>query len=156
LMFSIAAAMGTAATAIVSRSFGADDVAGYRIGAKESASVTGILGILMAALSATLSPLAAHWILPASDHRSIELMSRFLLAYSAGITAIYMIQSLAGGLRGIGDTKSPMVISGIQILLHITLNFFFIFPTRQFLGMRVPGLNLGLVGASTALSISAW
>jgi putative MATE family efflux protein len=156
LMFSIAMAIGTAATAIVSRSFGAEDVAGYRIGAKESVSVTAIVGILMAAASALLSPIAAHWLLPPNDHRSMELMTKFLLAYSAGLPAIYIIQSLAGSLRGIGDTKSPMVISGLQILLHILLNFLLIFPPRVMFGIHVPGAGMGLVGASTALSISAW
>lgn len=156
LMFSIAMALGTAATAIVSRSYGAEDVAGYRIGAKESLSVSAIFGVLMGAVSALISGYAAIWILPAGDHRSAELMTHFLWAYSAGLPAIYIIQALAGSLRGIGDTKSPMVISGIQILLHILLNFILIFPPRTILGIHIPGANMGLVGASTALSISAW
>lgn len=50
-----------------------------------------------------------------------------------------------------------MVISGLQILLHITLNFILIFPPRQTtVGITIPGFNLGLVGAGYALSISAW
>ncbi|HWA82978.1 MAG TPA: MATE family efflux transporter, partial [Fimbriimonadaceae bacterium] len=64
LMFSIAAAIGTAATAIVSRSYGAEDVAGYRIGAKEATSVSVIFGFLLAAASAGITPFAAHLILP--------------------------------------------------------------------------------------------
>jgi putative MATE family efflux protein len=149
-------ALGTAATAIVSRSFGAEDVAGYRIGAKESLSVSTIMGFVMGLLSALIAGWAAHWILPPNDHRAVELMTRFLLAYSAGLPAIYIIQALAGSLRGIGDTRSPMVISGIQIILHILLNFLLIFPARKILGLTIPGADLGLVGASTALSISAW
>jgi len=70
-------------------------------------------------------------------------MTAFVRAYAVGMPAIYLIQTLAGSLRGIGDTKSPMWISGIQILLHISLNFFLI---RQY----------GLVGAAMALSASAW
>lgn len=156
LMFSIAMSVGTAGTAIVSRSYGARDVAGYRIAARESASVTGLIGLAMAAICGLIAPIASHWILPAQDHRSIELMTRFLVAYAAGLPAIYMIQALAGSLRGIGDTKSPMVISGLQILLHITLNFLLIFPARHIGPLRIWGANMGLVGAATALSISAW
>ena len=155
LMFSLAMAIGTAATAIVARAYGAEDRAGYRMGAQQSANVTLQAGIVLAAISALIAPAASKLILP-DDPRSVHLMTEFLLAYSAGLPAIYMIQTLAGALRGIGDTKSPMVISGIQILLHIILNFLLIFPSRTFLGIHVPGANMGLTGASTALSISAW
>lgn len=155
LMFSLAMALGTASTAIVSRAYGAEDRAGYRMGAQQSTNVSMQAGFILGALSGLIAPLAAHFILP-NDARSIQLMTQFLVAYSAGLPAIYVIQTLAGSLRGIGDTKSPMVISGIQILLHITLNFFLIFPSRPLLGITVPGANMGLVGASTALSISAW
>lgn len=156
LMFSLAAAMGTASTAIVSRSFGANDVAGYRIASREATSVTVIVGFAFALISVLIASLSAHLILPARDSRSIELMIAYLVAYSAGLPAIFVIQTLAGSLRGIGDTRSPMVISGVQILLHITLNILLIFPTRRMLGVTIPGANLGLAGASTAMSISAW
>lgn len=155
LMFSLAMALGTAATAIVARAYGAEDRAGYRMGAQQSTNVSVQAGFVLGAISALIAPFAAHLILP-NEPRSIELMTKFLIAYSAGLPAIYVIQTLAGSLRAIGDTKSPMVISGIQILLHILLNFFLIFPTRQLMGVTVPGANMGLVGASTALSISAW
>jgi len=156
LMFSIAAAIGTAATAIVSRSFGAKDVAGYRIGARESASVTTIAGFVLAGATALIAPIASHILLPANDSRSMHLMTGYLTGYAAGLPAIFVIQTLAGSLRGIGDTKSPMYISGLQILMHVSLNFLLIFPARNIGGIRVPGANLGLVGASTALSISSW
>src|SRR6185503_15260935 len=74
-----------------------------------------------------------------------------------GLPAIFIIQSLAGSMRGIGDTKSPMVISGLQILLHILLNFILIFPPRHTtFGITIPGFSMGLTGAATALALSAW
>jgi putative MATE family efflux protein len=69
---------------------------------------------------------------------------------------IFVIQVLAGSLRGIGDTKSPMIISGIQIFLHMTLNFLLVFPAREFGGITIPGAGMGLLGAVTALTVSAW
>jgi len=156
LMFSIAASIGTAATAIVARSYGAQDVAGYRIGAKEAASVTVIVGFGLSAACGLIAPLASRGLLPSEDPRAITLMSGYLIAYSAGLPAIFIIQTLAGSLRAIGDTKSPMYISGLQILLHVTLNFFLIFPVRHVGPIRIPGANLGLTGAACALSISSW
>ncbi len=78
-----------------------------------------------------------------------------MVVFCCGLPAIFIIQSLAGSMRGIGDTKSPMVISGIQILLHILLNFILIFPPRETaVGVTIPGFDMGL--SCTALSLSAW
>jgi Na+-driven multidrug efflux pump len=54
-----------------------------------------------------------------------------------------------------------MILSGIQIALHMTLNFLLIFPTRSMspLGLfsfTMPGAGMGLAGAATALAVSAW
>lgn len=73
-----------------------------------------------------------------------------------GIPAFYIFNSLAASLRAISDTKTPMVVSGIQIVLHIILNYVLIFPPSTFLGMTLPGANMGIAGAGWAFSISAW
>lgn len=156
LMFSLAMALGTGATALVARSYGAQDVLGYQMASRRATSLALLAGVVMAGVTLLITPLAAHAILPARDPEAIRLMINFLLMYCIGLPAIYLIQTLAGSLRAIGDTKSPMAISGIQILLHIALNFLFIFPPRSIGGIDVPGLGLGLPGASLALSVSAW
>ncbi|RYG63857.1 hypothetical protein EON77_20440, partial [bacterium] len=63
--------------------------------------------------------------------------------YAFGLPAIIVIQSLTAALRGIGDTKSPTVISGIQIAIHVAGNV-----------VLIP--RIGLNGAAIALSASAW
>jgi putative MATE family efflux protein len=156
LMFSLAMALSTGATAIVARAFGAQDHGEYRMASRQALSLSTMFGIAIAIITVIIAPYAAAAVLPRGDTESVKLMSRFLVAYAAGLPAIYVIQTLAGSLRGIGDTKSPMVISGLQILLHILLNFLLIFPTRHFGWLTVPGAGLGLVGAAVALSCSAW
>lgn len=157
LMFSLAMALGTSSTALVSRAFGAEQTEEYRMAARQTVSTSLFLGIILAGLGALLAHPSATFLLPASDGRAVQLMGQYLLAYAIGLPAIYLIQTLAGALRGIGDTRSPMVISGIQILLHITLNFILIFPPRHTsIGLTIPGFDLGLVGAGLALSTSAW
>lgn len=157
LMFSLAMALGTAATALVSRAFGAGQIEQFRMAARQSVSVAVGVGLVLAVAGALLAQPSAYILLPPKDAVAIRLMGQYLTAYATGLPAIYLIQTLAGSLRGIGDTKSPMVISGLQILLHITLNFILIFPPRQTtVGITIPGFNLGLVGAGYALSISAW
>jgi putative MATE family efflux protein len=143
LMFSLAMAVGTAATALVARAYGARDDREYRMASRQSLRLAMVGGVFFCAVCALIAPAAATFVLPADDPAAIRQMVAFVRAYAIGMPAIYLIQTLAGSLRGIGDTKSPMWISGIQILLHITLNFFLI---RRF----------GLVGAAMSLSTSAW
>jgi putative MATE family efflux protein len=157
LMFSLAMALGTATTAIVSRAYGAGKVVELRTAARQGAITALLFGLVFAALCAVAGPAAGAFLLPTDSVEARTSMGHFLVAYGTGLPAIYLIQCIAGSLRGIGDTRSPMVISGLQILLHIGLNYVFIFPpTRLEVGVTIPGLGLGLTGAGAALSASAW
>lgn len=152
LLFSLAIAISIGAGAIVARAFGAKHEHEFRAGSQQALQVSIYGGIVLGILSFLLAPVAAHTVFNDKDVEDIKYLVQFLRAYSLGVPAICVIQVIAACLRSIGDTKSPMVLSGIQILLHITLNFIFIFPPRGW----IPGLNLGLLGAGLALSTSAW
>lgn len=156
LMFSLAMALSTGATAIVARAYGADNYSEFRAASRQAFGMAWMGGIVVSGITIFLSGILAKAMLKQSDAESIHIMSRFIVAYGFGLPAIFVIQTLAGSLRGIGDTKSPMVISGVQILLHIVLNFLLIFPSHQIGNLVIPGANLGVVGAATALSSSAW
>lgn len=152
LLFSLAIAISIGAGAIVARAYGAKNTEEFRNGSQQALQVAIFIGIALGILSYLLTPLAAKTVFKATDVEDIAYITQFLRAYSIGVPAICIIQVIAACLRSIGDTKSPMVLSGIQILLHIVLNFIFIFPARG----SIPGLNLGLFGAGLALSTSAW
>lgn len=152
LLFSLAVAISIGAGAIVARAFGAKHEHEFRAGSQQALQVAIYSGFVLGALSFVLAPVAAHLVFKAEDLEDIKFITQFLQAYSLSVPAICIIQALAACLRSIGDTKSPMMLSGIQILLHITLNFIFIFPPRGW----IPGLNLGLAGAGYAIAASAW
>ncbi|RYG26946.1 MATE family efflux transporter [bacterium] len=143
LVFSLAASLGTGASAIVSRAFGASDPEEYQRGAQESLGLAIVIGFVVSAITALVAGWTAHALLPARDIVAQKEMTSFVVIYAAGLLPIFVIQTLAGSLRGVGDTKSPMVISGIQIAIHMLLNV-----------LLVP--RIGLSGAATALSVSAW
>ncbi len=155
LMFSLAMALGTSATALVSRAFGAQEPIEVRIASRQNLSLAVLAGLFFAVLTALVAAFSSRAILPVTDPEAIRSMTSFLIVYGLGLPGIYVVQVLAGSLRGVGDTKSPMVISGIQIFLHMSLNCVLIFPTHQFLGFTIPGANMGLDGAAAALAISA-
>lgn len=155
MMFSLAMCVATGATALVSRSYGAREFEDMRQAARESLRVATYVGLGIALLTFAIAAWASSVLMPAGAHEAQREMTNFLMVYAAGLPGIFVIQALAGSLRGIGDTRSPMVISGVQILLHIILNFLLIFPAHTFGPIRIPGAGLGLVGAACALAGSA-
>lgn len=156
LMFSFAMSLATAATALVSRFYGADDASNCRLASRQSLSLSLFGGIALSAVCWLLAPTFAQGLLPQTATEAIHKMADFFRIYALGLPAIFVVQALAGSLRGVGDTKSPMMISGLQIVTHIALNLILIFPPRTVMGMPVPGANMGLMGAATALAASAW
>ncbi|MFQ3586284.1 MAG: MATE family efflux transporter [Fimbriimonadaceae bacterium] len=154
--FSIGFALATAATAMVSRAFGAGDADGCRTACRKVLGVTAVLGLVAAFAMVAAARPASHLMLPDADGDAGRLMVGYLILYAIGLPAHYVILTLAGSLRGIGDTRSPMVISGMQIVLHIALNYILIFPSHTLGGVTIPGFDLGLAGAGASITISAW
>lgn len=157
LFVSLSMALGTGATALVSRFFGAGETDMFVTANQKCLGLALIGGVLFAALSIPGSAALSQLLLPPNSGHSRTLMLQYLGIFALGLPAIFIVQSLAGSLRGIGDTRSPMVISGLQIGMHITLNTLLINGPRTFPnGFHLPGANMGLAGAATALSASAW
>jgi len=156
LMFSLAMCVATAATALVSRAFGAKDQAEYQTATRQVLGFALVAGFIVAGFCVAISGFAANALMPADNPRAIALLTQYLVVYSAFIPAMYVIQAVAGSLRAIGDTRSPMVISSIQICFHACLNFLLVFPARASHGIVIPGAGLGLNGGVVALTVSGW
>lgn len=168
LFFSIAFALGTAATAIVSRFYGADDPTNMTKAARQSVSLSISLGVLSSVVAVVLSPLAASVLVkPGGD--AYHEMLRYIYPIVVGMPAVFVFSTVAACLRAVGDTRTPMIVSGVQILLHIVLNYLLMFPTRHvpyalsLFGwdiangtLTIPGADLGIAGAGIAFSISAY
>jgi len=156
LLVSLSFALGTAATALVARAYGAGEREQFVQSNQQCISLSLVGGFLLALAAIPLGHFAAQAMLPAEATRAAALMMQFMAIFAFSLPAIFIMQTLAGSLRGIGDTKSPMYISGLQILIHIVLNFLLIFPTREWNGITIPGANLGIQGAALGLTLSAW
>lgn len=156
LLISLSMAVGVAATAMVSRAFGERNPAKYRESHQRCLSFAIYCSLLLTVAAIPLSGLAAHFLVPKDAPHAANLMVQYLRIVSFVLLPSFVIQTLAGSLRGVGDTKSPMVISGMQIGMHIVFNYLFIFPPRQLGPLTVPGAGLGLNGAALALTLSAW
>jgi len=154
LMFSIAMSLSVAATALVSRAYGAGANREVRKAARQSLSLSLLISFGVVLLGLVIAPVWANVLF--RDNPAVrQSMVQFIHFYLLGLPFIFMLQMLAGSLRGVGDTKSPMVISGIQIGLHILLNFLLIFPSHRVGSIVIPGANWGINGSAIALSTSA-
>lgn len=157
MFVSLSMALGTAATALVSRFFGAGETANFVTANQKCLGLALLGGFVFAAVSIPGSFLLSFALLPDAAQDARPLMLQYLGLFALGLPAIFVVQTLAGSLRGIGDTRSPMVISGIQICLHIALNTVLINGPRTLPnGLLLPGAGMGLAGAATALTVSAW
>lgn len=156
LWFSLAMSLGTASTALVARAFGAKRPFEYRRAHRQTFGLALVGGILAAGLSMLLSGPLSGFILGDSNPSATREMAKFVMYFSLGLPGMFVVQVLAGSLRGIGDTRSPMVISGIQILVHVILNFLLISPDHRFGPVFIDSAGLGLAGAGISLSASAW
>jgi len=156
LLVSLSFAFGTAATALVARAYGAGEREQFIKSNRQCISLSLVGGFLLALLAIPLGHFASQSMLPEGATRAAALMLQFMAIFAFSLPAIFIVQTLAGSLRGIGDTKSPMYISGIQILVHILLNFLLIFPSRDWKGITIPGAGMGIQGAALGLTLSAW
>jgi putative MATE family efflux protein len=143
MLFSLAFSVGIGAGASISRAYGAQEYEEVKRGADQAVRVSVYVGLGLALIAALTAPLAAKLILPATSVEAQKMMVQFLLAYSVGLPAMCINQTLAAALRSIGNSVAPMFLAGIQVPVHIALNYLLVFHFR-----------LGLLGAGISLSAS--
>lgn len=174
LLISLSMAVGVASTAMVARAYGEGDPTKYREANRKCLGFAILSALILTIVAVPFAPTAAAFLIPGDAPHAARLMAQYLGIVTLVLIPSFIIQTLAGSLRGIGDTKSPMVISGLQIGLHIVLNYLLIFSTTRYhfhlpksvLGnitfpeisffFTTPGAGMGLNGAALALVLSAW
>lgn len=159
LLVSLAIALGTATTALVSRFYGAKEHQNLITASRQSLVLSLICGFGFMLLGYLSTPFIAE-LFSQNDKNVYRNIILYVNPLLLGIPALFLFNAIASALRGIGDTKKPMYISGFQIFIHIILNFLLIFPSRDVTLMGesfvIPGADLGIIGAGWAFSISAW
>ncbi len=164
LLGNIAMALGAGTTALVSRFYGARAEEDLRTACRQSLSLSLLLGVVMALLGALILPLAGEAFIGRNTPAEREFFN-YLYPVLWGIPPLFVLMSIASSLRAIGDTKTPMYVSGFQILLHIALSYLLIFPTREItlslfpqssFTFQVPGAGWGIAGGGWGFTLSAW
>src|SRR5690625_3634589 len=136
-----------ATTAATARRVGAGDRAGA-----VGAGVDGMwLALGLGAVTALALGIAAPWLVdalgagPAVAPHAVDY-----LRYSAGgLPGMFLVLAATGTLRGLLDTRTPLVVATAGAAVNVALNALFIYG----LGMGVAGSGLGTAVAQTLLGV---
>lgn len=156
LVGSTVSAIGVGFLAYISQAMGAGQRENAKKASGQAVTAVIIVGILFTALTTLLSGMVPVWM--QVDENIKEMASRyFLILYSP---MLFRTASIIFGtvLRSVGDTKSPMVAGIFVNVINIVLNFFLIYPTREFSAFGnnyiVYGMGWGIEGAAAASAIA--
>ncbi|OPL07874.1 MAG: MATE family efflux transporter [delta proteobacterium ML8_F1] len=133
------------AIAMISRAYGEKNHQRVNLVANQNTLLNIILGIIIA----TLSYLSHVFIFSIFD--ITEAVLRYAVDYYViitwGLPFMFVSFALSGNLRGIGDTKTPMLVVAFSNILNIILNYVLITGVWIF-------PEMGIKGAALATSIS--
>ncbi len=126
---------------ITAQRFGAGDYSGVRRSAAVSAVLSGLITLLLTAVSVIgVRPLLELMNTPADI---IDDAYRYIVVIFWGIAASMLFNLLSNIIRALGDSKTPLLFLVVACLLNIALDFLFILAFR-----------MGVAGAAWATVIS--
>lgn len=152
LVSSIAIAFGIGILAVCAQSVGANDSNKVQKAGQQAVFMTLIVGSLLTVICIAISPVLPTWL--GGDISIRKEASMYFLIVSIPLLFRTAVLILSAALRGVSDMKTPMMINLYMNIINIVLNFLFIYPTRNILGITVYGANLGVQGAALATAIS--
>ncbi|MGM9548785.1 MAG: MATE family efflux transporter [Faecousia sp.] len=152
LIGSTISAVGVGFLSFVSRACGAGNA--KRAGKAASQAVLAVLvcGVFFTVLTLGLSGRVPVWM--QVDPAIQALASRYFFILYTPMLARTAISIFGTLLRSAGDTRTPMRVGVLVNCVNVFLNFLMIYPTHQWLGITIPGLDLGVIGAAAASAVS--
>lgn len=141
LLHSVPAAIGVALLAMAAKAMGASDEKKLKVISGQAILLAFSSGIILEILAIALSPFIPVWMGSEADVRGPASMYFAILS----TTLVFRMSSriFAAVIRATKDTKTPMIISLMENILNVLLNWIFIY-----------GLGMGVKGAAIASAIS--
>ncbi len=145
LVFSVSMGVSVGTTALVARFTGAHERRSASDATRQSLFIGLALGLLTAlALAFSGAPLLRFM---GADARTMPLGLSYYNVLLWGIPASFLINAASASFRGAGDTRTPVWLLSILVLLNVALDWALIFGQGPFAPM-------GAVGAATASTIT--
>jgi putative MATE family efflux protein len=137
-----------ATTAAVARRLGARDEPGALRAGVDGLWLAAGLGVVLAATASAAAP----WLVGAlGAHDEVAAHAVSYLRWSApGLPGMLVVLAATGVLRGLQDTRTPLLVAGVGAAVNAALNGLLVYPA----GMGIAGSGLGT--ALTQLGMAAW
>ncbi len=123
-----------ATTAVVARRLGAGDRSGALQVGVDGLWLAAGLGVVLAALTLLTAPWAVGVL--GADGAVAEQATTYLRASAPGLPGMLLVLAATGALRGLQDTRTPLVVAGAGAVLNAVLNL-----------LLVHGVHLGIAGS---------
>lgn len=157
-LMSFATLFSVGTTVQVAQSIGANNHERTKRAAINGLSSGFIAFVLLFAIIFILSPFIPKWL--GADSAILDEAIVYLKIWTIAIIPMFMGRIASSILRGIGNTKVPMLVAFFINILNILGNYFLIYETRTvhiaFLNksINVWGAGLGVKGAAISTSFS--
>lgn len=130
-------------TPVVARRLGAGDRSGAIRAGIEGMWLSLVLGVALAVLGVPTAPLLTRAMAP--DPLVAANAESYLLVSLAGLPAMLFVIAGTGLLRGLQDTRTPLIVAGIGFVANGALNALLIY-----------GVGLGIAGSALGTVIAQW
>ncbi len=145
LLFSVGMSVGVGTSALVSRFTGAKETDQAKVAANQSLWLGLIAALLSVAIVFPLRHSVVGWM--GVNAHAAGLCVRYLSLTLLGVPALFAMLIMSSVFRGIGDTKTPLLVMiGVNII-HLGGDYLLIFGHFGF-------PKMGLIGGATALIAS--
>lgn len=136
---SIFLAYGTTGT--VARRLGAGDLRAALSGGIDGMALAVLLGVVLGGALELLLPYVISWY--GAGPEVAAAAGTYLRVAACGLPSVLVMLAATGVLRGLQDTRTPLVIAITSNVLNIALNFTLVY-----------GLHLGIAGSATGTLIA--
>jgi len=133
--------VATGAIALVARRTGEKNEQGLIDAIADSIGSALLFSLLTFALLLPLALNIFHWL--GLEPTVTTLATEYTVVFLTGLIFVYLMEAFEYIIRGVGDTKTPMIITGLSLLLNAILDPVFIFSFK-----------MGLKGAAYATILS--
>ena len=152
LIGGVLAGFGVGYSVQVANAVGAGDDARARRVTRQGALAAAVTGLLALAVMEALAGVLPRWL--GAEPEVYPLAVSYLRWYSLGLPFTAVLYIFSAILRCMGNTKTPLFLNSLANIANIVLNFFLIYPTRQWRGITFYGAGLGVAGAAIASALS--
>lgn len=152
LVGSICMAFGIGVLAVISKANGANNPKKVQQAAIQSIYITLVVGGIVGLVSLFVAPYLPIWL--GADKSIHQDASTYFFIISLPLIFKAATFIFGSALRGVGDTKTPMIVNIVMNVINVILNFLLIYPTREIYGITVYGADLGTTGAAIGTAVS--